>query len=396
MAQSRFLDKFLFWFANTTDAPVDFGKLAGLTVLSTIALGRRWVDYTSPLHANIFGMIVGDSGVARKGTAVARALAMVKDIEPGRVGPNDFTSESLFLWMQKNKDENTKKGRQRITIFADEFGADLARMAAYASTMKADFCRLYDCVEINKIRMSGSIEIPNPRVSFLAACAYQMMIGGLNHNDWATGYLMRFLYVAPINMRVKFSSQPDPRPDLQNEALTALVNVRDQIYNAKGGMRVSPAAKQIYEQSQSYHEYHMQGSNEVVRTYAGRFWTNVSKLALLYQLDEDPSSSTISADAMRNACEFAAEICWPSFLLTFEKTALTTFTNLILVVNTILIEAGGKGVWRSILAQRFLGRRELIDVINWLKLNRLVKWTVVQRMSGGADELLMWDGPLPQ
>lgn len=394
MAQSRFLDKFLTWFGNTTDAPFEFGTLAGLSAISTIALGRRWIDHTKPLHSNIFGMIVADSGVARKGTALARALALIEEVEPERIGPNDYTSESLFKWMSENKNSNNK-GREKVALFADEFGADLARMQSYAGTMKGDFCRLYDCVPINKIRMTGgAINVPNPRVTFMAACAYQMMVAGLNHNDWNTGYLMRFLFVAPLNLRQRFLLPPDPQPALQQRAKVALEAIRDSVFMAMGPMRLSDGAKSVYSKSITYHEYFMMQSNEVVQVYTGRFWTNILKLSLLYQLDEDPTVSEISESAMCRAVQFGIEVCWPSFILTFEKTATTTFSNLMMVVGSIVAEAGPRGILRSSLARRFMGRRELNDVINWFKLNRMVRipLPLIVRMDGGSpDELLIWE-----
>lgn len=390
MAQSRFLDKFLTWFANTTDAPFEFGTVAGLSALSTIALGRRWLEYTEPLHANIFGMIVGDSGIARKSTALRRAQLLIEQVEPDRIGPNDYTSESLFQWMRDNKGSNGK-GRQKLTLYATELGSDLARMSAYATTMKADFCNLYDCVPIHKTRMGKSVDIPDPRVSFLGACAYQMMVANLSHNDWATGYLMRFLYVAPINMRQTFTLPPDPQVRLHQNAQNALQTIRDQLFGTKYGMRLSGGAKGLYARSMTYHTYFMQQGGDIVRTYAGRFWTNILKLALLYQLDEDPSAIEISEEAMRRAVQFGMEICWPSFIVAFEKTAVTTFNNLAMIVGAIIAEAGDKGIFRSTIAHRFMGRRELTDVLNWFKLNRIVRVTTQLKMGGGMDELMIWE-----
>lgn len=392
MAQSRFLNSFLTWFSYTTDSPLEFGQLAGLSALSAIALGRRWINYTDKLHPNIFGMIVGDSGVARKGTALKRAKVLIKEVEPGRVGPTDYTSEALYGWMSQNKDPDTGKGRQKLILFADEFGSDLARMAAYASTMKADFCHLYDCEPIDKIRKGGreGISIPNPRVSFLAACAYPMMTASLNPNDWFTGYLMRFLYVAPIHMRQTWPTPPPAQPMLERAALIALQSVRDDLRNNAFGLTLSPAAEAIYAKSVAYHSYYVPKSSSIMTTYVARFWVNILKLGLIYQLDIDPLAPHICEEAMRRAIEFGMEICWPSFTIAFEKTAASDFYSLATMVGTMIHEAGDKGLLRTVVATRFMARRELTDVLNWFKNNRITTHQLIQKLNGGSDELIRW------
>ena len=394
---SRFIEQFRIWFAATTDSPMEFATLSALSALSGIALGRRWMATQDKQQANLFGMLVGPAGAARKGTALKRARELLKVVEPTRIGPTDYTSEALYDWMLSHKNEQGKN-QQRVVLFATEFGSDLARMEAYAKTMKADFCSLFDCEPIDKVRRGGKpVNIPEPCVSFLAACAYPMMTASLKPSDWYNGYMMRFVYVAPINMRAEIPSTPLAQPVLEKNATIALQGIRDEIYQTPFGVQLSPEAEEMLIQSRTYHNYYVPKSSEILKDYAARFWGHVTKMAMLWQLDIDPSSRFVDREAMRLACEFAVNICWPSFNIAFEKTAAGDFRALATMVSTMIIESANKGIFRSTIATKFMGRRELTDVIMWLKANRLIRIVGQQYMhaANSGDELIFWDADLP-
>ena len=385
---SRFIEPFLDWFTATTDAPYEYGQAAALYALSTIALSRRWVSSADHVHPNLFMMIVGGSSVARKSTAVKRSRAMVDEVEPNRIGPTDYTPEGIYRWMQ-GKDPSSGKSRTRMALFAGEFGADLARMEAYGPTTQADFCHLYDGEAIEKVRATKTIRIDRPRVNLFAAAAYTMLTRHLGPKDWYTGYLMRFLFVAPLRMRPENKSQPLPDQRRYDAAKVGLQVLRDDLVASPGGMQLTPGAARLYEQSMTYVRAQHALKTEIVDTYMARFWTNVLKLALLFQLDEDPQTGAIGFDATKKAVIFAMDVCWPSFQVAFEKTAARDFESLRAIVQQLGRAAGHQGLARHELAERF-PFRELSDVVGWLKLNQVVSTRNVMLSGTKPDEVLVW------
>jgi hypothetical protein len=382
---SRFIVPFLDFFRKATDAPMEFGEGAALMALSTIAIGRRWVDVGEGVQANLYMMIVGDSSVARKSTSVNYAKRMIHFVEPRRAAPNDYTMEGLMKWMGETPDGEPKGSKLKqncLCLFSDEFGSDLSRMTAYGPTMQADFCRLYDGQNITKIRVaSPPLVVENPRVSMLAGAAYQMLQAHLMAKDWTNGFLMRFLYVAPGQMRPKFTLQPK-RPQLewdiaQNGLSAILTELNTPVQHGPPalpglppqmrtwfGLGIDPAAQIQYESMNQWFDSITPTLSFIGQIYVERFKASVQKVALLYQIDED-STLPIGLNAMQRALNFCGNVCWPSFKVAYEKTTSSEFGALAELVEQILRDNNGSVPVR-VLASRFKNNRQLLKVMEYM------------------------------
>lgn len=366
---SRFMGPWRQFFLQATDAPHEYCEAAGLMCLSSIAIGRRELDVGRGVRPNLFMMLAGDSSVARKSTSVSFSKLMVEAVEPDRVGPRDYTVEALMKWMGQ-KDPTTQKGRNKVVLFAEEFGSDLARMEAYATTMPTDFCALYDGDSFEKIRAGNPtpLVIERPRVNLFAAAAYQMLATYLRSKDWLNGYLMRFLYVAPGATRPKnYLPPPWPKQDFDN-ARIALTVLRDDIVRAKfARLPFDPAAqKEMTNWTMSVDKFAsgLKDSMGAQHTYVSRFGVNVQKLALLYQLDIDPSVP-VSVTAVRQALDFASNVCWPSFQHVYERTTSDDFMSALSSALEALRSNGP--MMKKDLEARFRSRvvRGMIDHLIW-------------------------------
>jgi hypothetical protein len=383
-----FIDLYKEWLDKTTDASNEFVEASALMCLSSIAIGRRYIESTDNTHPNLFLLVVGDSSTPRKSTVVSRAESVVKEVDEGRVGPTDYTSEALFKWMQM-KDETTKKTRTKVALFAEEFGSDLARHEAYASTMQSDFCHLYDCKTINKVRVKSTpVFIDKPRVSLFGGCAYNMMERFLGPKDWMTGYLARFLYVAPINLKPEIKRTPPARPDLRAPAVTELMRIKHELKLHPGGRQLTPAAEQHYEVLVDQFKAFAQqdpATSGIFSTYAARFGKSLEKLSILYQCAIDPIGD-IDLPAITLAGEFALNVCWPSFKQAYNRTAIQDFQSIHDAVVGLIKSSPGvlyKEIGRD---PRFSGKRELRAVLEHLVALRQVREVV----TGIGDRALIW------
>lgn len=381
---SRFLKPWRHFFLQATDAPHEYCEAAGLMCLSNISIGRRELDVGRGVRPNLFMMLAGDSSVARKSTSVNFSKLMTEAVEPDRVGPRDYTVEGLLKWMAE-KDPQTKKGRNKVCLFAEEFGSDLARMEAYASTMPTDFCALYDGESFEKIRAGASpLTVERPRVNLFAASAYQMLATYLKARDWLNGYLMRFVYVAPLGMRPKnYIAPPWPQTDFDN-ARIALTILRDDMVRAK--FTRLPFDKQAEQEMIQWtmgvdaFAANLKDSMGAQHTYVSRFTVNVQKLALLYQIDDDPQAP-VGVTAVRQALDFASKVCWPSFRHVYETTTADDFSG---ALSSVVASLRNGPVLKRDLESRFRSRviRSVIDHIVWSG------HVVVQKREDG--ELLTW------
>ena len=341
--------------------------------LSTIALGRRWIDRGDGINANLYLMLVGDSSVARKSTSVRYAKKMIDQVDPTRIGPSDYTMEGLMKWMGEPPDGMPKSSglkQNRVMLFSEEFGSDLARMEAYGPTLQADFCKLYDGESFSKVRVaSAPLTVVRPRVGLFAAAAYQMLQKYLDAGDWTNGFLMRFLFVAPLEMREKFSIQPrfpQWEWDQARDGLTTVLN--EMMVPNPGGsvghhLSFDAQAEAAILKMQGEFDALLPGLAFIQQTYVERFKTNVQKLALLYQIDED-ATAPIGQSAMAKAIVFAYG-CWASFTTAHEKTTAGEFDALAQMVKKMMQEHNGFIPVRT-LASRFPYNRQVLKVIEYL------------------------------
>lgn len=366
---SRFLANWRTFFLKATDASYEYCEAAGLMALSSMALGRRSLDVGRGLQPNLFMMLAGDSSIARKSTSVGLCKALIDRVDPIRVGPRDYTVEGLLKWMASEKDPATGKSRNKVVLFAEEFGSDLARIEAYGGTTTADFCALYDGGTFEKVRAKAApLIVDKPRVNLFAAAAYQMLQTYLRTRDWLSGYMMRFIYVAPVSLRPRFTLPPSwPSNEFEAAVVSAKV-LKDDLTKKYMKLGLDPVARRMFEQwSQSVEMYTQAMPDSVImHTYTGRFLVNAQKLALLYQLDIDPFAP-IGPAAAQLAIDFASNICWPSFAHVQSVTTLDDFTTTARTVMQFIKAFPGGVASKRTIESRFSGERirKVLEHLVW-------------------------------
>lgn len=380
--QSNFVAYFQDWFLNTTDAPVLFSEAAAIMCLSTIALGRRWYNTTSGLHPNLYMMIIGPSTMARKTTTVRRAAAIIDELCPDRKGPTDYTPEALFKFMG-GKAEETGKGRNKLVLFHEEFAADLARAFAYKNSLRDDLTNLYDGHDVNKVRagFGKDVFVSQPRVSLMAAITYKGLEDNTKKVDWTTGFLQRFLYVAPEDWRETQPKEGEPDLHKQNTALNKLYAIQEAIRHPNSGAMYFDAEADAY----YIHEYnrleasfkaakaaktadvHEEAPQEI---YAGRFWPNIKKIALLHQLDIDPTTPLICTEALSRAFQFCKP-CWTGYQRAYIESTRSDFGTLCHLVQEVLKK--NRSVPLAQLTSIFGFNAQLMNVVKYFETQDLVQ-----------------------
>lgn len=365
---SRFIDPYVNFYLRACDGPLEFAKAGAIMALSTIALGRRWLDYgKGGIRPNLYTMIVGDSSVARKSTSVAFSRDATEHCEPERVGPSDYTIEGLLRWMNEKSQSGGR--RNKYCIFSEEFGDDLARAQAYGGTMQTSFCHLYDGGTFEKVRAkSNTLRIDKPRVSMLSACAYPMMQKYLTANDWSNGFLMRFLFVAPQSIRPEMPVPPGFPQQFWDHATTALEVLNKDLQIAAKPLAVDQQAMALYMNVCDEIKKEIEGKPHIVQTYSARFKISMLKVALLYQIDTDPDAP-IDYNSMWQATDFCMNVCWPSFAHAYERTVMGEFDALFGQVIAELEAAEArkeKGILKQNLADRFFGNRRLPEILQYV------------------------------
>lgn len=340
---SRFLAAWEAYVSQATDASWDYIHAGGLVALSTIALGRRTINRGSGVKPNIFVMITGPSSAKRKTTIVRHIVDMLDQVEPDRVGPNDFTPEYLVAYM---RDRPKGKIFNRLLLPIKEFGTILAQQRSYAATLAPMMCDLYDGDDYRRGRVGKKMMIvKKPRLSLVGACAYAMIEEYGSAKDWSNGFFSRMLWVAPHYNRPTFPSEPTPHPSLHKAAIAALQGLQKDLSTGYRKLDVDPAADGVYDGFASWLNAQYNETDLVRSAYAARLLTNVWKVALLYQIDVDPDGA-VSAAAVQRATAFARD-CWNSFEMVYRLVAGTDYSRGLQKLRNFIKSCGPQGVSRA-------------------------------------------------
>lgn len=340
---SRFLVPYMQYVAQRTDAPAEFGHAAGLVCLSGVAMGRRWL--TSGLHPNLYTLLVGPSSRDRKSTSIGLAMDILEEVEPQRVGPNDFTSEGLVARMRTTKTSDPEAARMVIPI--PEFGTYLAAgKKSYMAGASTLLCQLYDGDTVSRARAKDTLMVKHPRVSLIAGCAHGMLEKYVEGVDWEGGFFARMLFVLGKTKTHDFSRIPSRNEAARDVVRAALIDISNVLKAIPGPHVMTAEADQHYEEYIKSIPDHT--GDQATVAQRERLLNTIPKLALLYQIDDNPSAP-IGMQAVQAAIAFTQH-AWESFKYAYGLSAGSTKTKL------------AKRVWKKISnsQERIMRRRDVL------------------------------------
>lgn len=384
---SRFLAAYQTLFSKSTDAPREFGHAGALNCLSGIALGRRWIDRGGGIRPNLYMMLVAGSSSDRKSTSVRLSMNLLEAVAPERVGPDDFTAEGLLKYMRPRKGKG--KTRNKLVLGIEEFGQTLAAKGSYAETLGATLCKLYDGSDFTRVRATSQmLTISKPRIGVFAAVAYGMLEQFADPREWATGFYSRFLFVTPLFWGPKYTTVPPTAKHEFDAARLALASLQDELKQAPGPMAVLPSAEQLHAQyAASFPNF---DDNPIWAAQRERTLYSVWKLAMLYQIDDDPHAP-ISPYAMDSAITFARR-SWRGFKKIHAATASDEFSRLANKISDRIRESGTEGfAKREILRSFNLTVGKLVPILDTLvKMGAVEIVNVVPTGGGRPREVCRW------
>lgn len=386
---SRFMGYWRNYVMEATDAPTAYVEASGLMALSTLALGHRDVKAGRGIAPALFMLLIGDSTNSRKSTCIRRTKWVVDAVAPHLIGPNDYTMEGLYKWMQR-KDVDTQKPQSRVLLIHEEFAQVLtkAQQGAYNSSFKGDMCSLYDGEDIVKARSMGTttVAVKQPRINLFAGCSYEFLGQGCNKADWLSGFMVRFLYVHPQGARPSFPEFPEDPRDKFDVAASALANIYAELKHTSGtALPVTPAATRMLVDLDAECLENATGSafteHELVvaPAYARRFALNVRKLALLYQIDRDPHAP-IDVGAVDDAIKYSMWALWGGFKKGYEVTTSKDYEAGV----RWAVKAGKHGVTNREVYKQFFGNEKLPQqVIHFIRKSGYF----VRETNNGGEEV---------
>ena len=196
----HFLSKFVAYGTAISDAYLVYWFLTGMFMLGTVADKKiKFVTKMDTFYANLWIYILGDSSLARKSTAVKKAIAMLRAVLGDRFAnacvPNSFSYEAFIEHMSNY---------QHAPWIRDEAAGVLAIMHKdYMNGFKEDLMQLYDCQPITRMlrtKKNGQpsrFNVDDPYLNMLFASTGAALGYNLDLIDKETGFLVRFMFGYP-------------------------------------------------------------------------------------------------------------------------------------------------------------------------------------------------------
>lgn len=305
---------------HITDGPYSFQETGALAILSTLAMGKRWIPKGSGIRPNAYFLLTAHSTGDRKTAAVDAAFEIIHAVAPERVGPSDFTPEGIYKVLAK---------RPNTILKFREFGRFVQIIKKnYNTDISGTLTDLYDGSRegIERVRIKGDLKIENPHLSFLGAVTYAHLSQFMDPIEWETGFLSRIHFVTPQLSPYFAGDRPtplSPQPDRVPGDIRPLVNRLHEMLRYMGDERpytTHPSAVDYFRQWEQQALPVESLENTIAIAQRGRFIQAVWKLAQVYQIDIDCTRLEISVEAVWRAILYT-QACWESFKAVYAMTS---------------------------------------------------------------------------
>jgi hypothetical protein len=186
-------DDYRKWGEQATDAVGAFHDLAAMMILSATVAGNVTLEASyGTVYPNLWGLILGDSTLTRKSTAMRMATELMQEMEEDVILATDGSAEGLLSGL------STRPGRVSV-YFRDEVSGffDSINRKDYLAGMPEVLTHLYDVPNIYKRALrKEQIIISKPVFIFFGGGIRDKVYSLLNEEYILSGFLPRFLIVA--------------------------------------------------------------------------------------------------------------------------------------------------------------------------------------------------------
>jgi hypothetical protein len=190
---NTFLDDYREWGELATDAIPHYHELCGAILLSsTLASHLRLETSYGRMVPNLWGLVLGNSTLTRKTTAMRMATDLLMENDPDAIMATDGSAEGLLTSL------STRPGRCSV-FFRDEVTGFLSSVARkdYMAGMLETLTQLYDSPSIyTRLLRKETITIRDPIFIFFGGGIRDKVYELLTEEHIYSGFLPRFLVVA--------------------------------------------------------------------------------------------------------------------------------------------------------------------------------------------------------
>lgn len=185
------VDEYIEWASRVTDAPPQYHVAGAFIILTSLFSGYlRLPTSYSTMIPNLWFMILADTTLTRKSTAMDLATDIIDEINPEAMLATDGTLEGILQSMSLRPNMPSLFKR-------DEFSGLLDAMAKkdYYAGMLEGFTKLYDGKQYKRQLKRETIDVRDPIFIMFAGGIKERIYSQLTHHHINSGFIPRFCFV---------------------------------------------------------------------------------------------------------------------------------------------------------------------------------------------------------
>ncbi len=186
-----FIERYTEWARSLGDAAVQYHQASAFVALSATLAGRvRLPTSFGTILPNLWFMILADTTLTRKTTAMDMSMDLVMDIDPDALLATDGSIEGLLSAMA------TRPGRPSVFL-RDEFSGLLEQMSKkdYMAGMAELLTKLYDGKTQKRLLRKETVEVKEPVLIVFAGGIKNKVQSLLTLEQVSSGFMPRFIFI---------------------------------------------------------------------------------------------------------------------------------------------------------------------------------------------------------
>lgn len=242
LADHTIVEEYVEWASGLGDASPLYHPAGIFTILSSIiSSGVRLPTSFGTVIPNLWFMILADTTLTRKTTAMDIAMDILEELDDDAVLATDGSLEGMFSSMA------LRPGRSSIFL-RDEFSGLLDAMFRkdYMAGMAESLTKLYDGKYQKRVLKSGTIEIRDPILILFTGGIKSRIFEQLTYDHVISGFLPRFCFIvaeADISKMEPLGPPTVKGLSKRREIVTQLEAITDYYHQTTSVIIPAPNAK---------------------------------------------------------------------------------------------------------------------------------------------------------
>lgn len=242
-SEDSFVERYQHWAKSVGDAAHQYHQAGAFMALSAIMSGSvRLPTSFGTMIPNLWFMILADTTLTRKTTAMDLAMDLVMEVDPDVLMATDGSIEGLLSALA------VRPGRPSVFL-RDEFSGLLEQMTKkdYMAGMPELLTKLYDGKLQKRILRKETIEVQNPRLLIFAGGIKNKITSLLTFEQVSSGFMPRFIFITAESDLTKVKPLGPPTAIDMSNRNAILDEMSDMFkhYNSVNVMRIEKLDKTI-------------------------------------------------------------------------------------------------------------------------------------------------------